>query len=148
MRAAATARSARPFSKASTDAWAVLVGVALGCCALAAGSSDAGLQRLAVLLVFAPLAEEVVFRAGLQEALLRGGLRPLLANALTALTFGAAHVAVRGEAAALAVVGPALLIGAVYSRGRRLWPCVALHVALNGVWLAWALAGPTARFHF
>ena len=92
--------------------------------------------RTAVLLVLAPLVEELVFRAGLQESLLRRWRSPRVANALTALVFALAHVLVRGEAAALAVGLPALLIGAAYERWRRVWPCVLLHAAMNAIWLA------------
>ena len=106
-----------------------------------ATSSGAGLGRIAVLIVFAPLAEEAVFRAGLQEALLRCQGSALFANGLTALAFGLAHVLVRGDGSALAAAGPALLIGAVYGRWRRLRLCVALHAAMNAVWLAWSAIG-------
>ena len=92
--------------------------------------------RAWVLLVLAPLAEELVFRAGLQEGLLRRLRPPWVANALTALVFALAHALVRGEAAAFAVVLPALLIGIVYQRWRRVWPCVLLHAAMNAIWLA------------
>ena len=90
----------------------------------------------ALLLVLAPLLEELVFRAGLHESLLRRLRSPLVANALTALVFALAHVLVRGEGAAFAVVLPALLIGIVYQRWRRVWPCVLLHAAMNAIWLA------------
>lgn len=101
-----------------------------------------GLQRLAVLLLLAPVLEEAVFRAGLQEALLRRwhGL-PLPANAVTAAAFGLAHVIMRGEAAAFAVVLPALLIGAIYQRTRSVTACAAMHAAMNGLWLALASRG-------
>lgn len=89
-----------------------------------------------VLLIAAPVLEESLFRAGLHEALLRHGRAAWLANVLTAAAFGAAHVAVRGDAAAFAVALPALAIGLVYSRWRRLRWCVALHAAMNAVWLA------------
>lgn len=95
-----------------------------------------------VLLLAAPLLEEAVFRAGLHEALLRHGRGLLLANGLTALAFGAAHVAARGDASAFAVALPALAIGLVYERTRRLRWCVLLHAAMNAVWLA-AMPWPT-----
>lgn len=101
-----------------------------------------GLQRLAVLLVLAPLFEETVFRAGLQEALLRGWhALPHAANAVTAATFGFAHAIVRSDAAAFGVALPARLIGAVYQRTGRLQLCVALHTAMNAAWLVWSMAG-------
>ena len=101
-----------------------------------------GQQRLAVMLVLAPLLEEAVFRAGLQEALLRRwhGLT-LLANAVTAAAFSLAHVIVRGDAAAFAMVLPALLIGAIYQRTRSVTACTAVHAAMNGLWLALASRG-------
>jgi membrane protease YdiL (CAAX protease family) len=95
-----------------------------------------------VLLALAPLAEEVVFRAGLQETLLRRLRAPWGANAATALAFALAHALQRGEAAALLVALPALLIGMTYTRTRRLAPCVVLHAAMNAVWLVWGLAAP------
>lgn len=110
--------------------------VATSACLVAAG---APFGRVAVLLVIAPLLEEAVFRAGLQEALLRQLRRPLAANLVTALVFGVAHAALRGEPAAFAVALPAVLIGAIYARTRRLAPCALLHAALNAAWLGWNL---------
>lgn len=107
-----------------------------------AASSGAGFGRIAVLIVFAPLAEEAFFRAGLQETLLRCQGSAPVANVLTALAFGLTHVLVRGDAGAFVVAGPALLIGAIYGHRRRVRLCVALHAAMNAVWLAWAAAGP------
>jgi membrane protease YdiL (CAAX protease family) len=99
---------------------------------------------IAVLLVVAPVLEEAVFRAGLQEALLRRpALAPWLANGLTALVFGLAHALLRGSAGALAVALPALLIGVVYARWRRLRWCVALHALMNAMWLT-TLQGMTS----
>ena len=89
----------------------------------------------ALLLVLAPVLEELVFRAGLHESLLRRLRAPWVANALTALVFALAHVLVRGETAAFAVALPALLIGIVYQRWRKVWPCVLLHAAMNAIWL-------------
>ena len=93
-----------------------------------------------VLVVVAPWAEEAVFRAGVQESLVRrlSGLivaAPLVANVLASLAFAAVHVAIRGQAAAWAVLLPALLIGAVYQQRRRIGACVALHAICNLSWL-------------
>ena len=113
----------------------VVTGVLM--CAVALIAVGQGLQRLAVLLVLAPLLEEAVFRAGLQEALLRRwhGL-PLLTNAVTAAAFSLAHVIARGDVESFAVVLPALLIGAVYQRTRNVTACAAVHAAMNSLWLA------------
>lgn len=101
----------------------------------AAALVAAGQAHIATLLVLAPLAEEIVFRAGLQEALLRRHRTARYANASTALAFAAAHVAMRPGLWAGLTLLPALLIGAVYERHRGLGRCVALHAALNAAWL-------------
>ena len=120
--------------------------VALCATGIAAAAAGVHLQRIWTLLLLAPLLEEAVFRAGLQEALL-GRLRwqPLLANGVTALAFGCAHVVLREDAAAFAVVLPALLIGLHYQRSGRLRGCVALHAAMNAVWLVWDLVPAAAQ---
>ena len=114
--------------------------------AMAAGTwvaDSSGLSRLWMLLALAPALEEVVFRYGVQEALLRHGVAPLKSALLTATLFGLAHVLLRVDLNASAVAAPALLLGLVYARWQRLWPCVMLHSAMNGAWLAWHLARPT-----
>lgn len=88
-----------------------------------------------VLLVFAPVVEELVFRAGLQEAMLRRGWPRALANVGAALAFGAVHGLLRSAELGLAVIVPALILGALYNRARRVWPCIALHAAMNACWL-------------
>jgi len=136
----ATGASAAGTSVRRADT--ALLWVSLLLAAALAASSGAGFGRIAVLIVFVPLAEEAVFRAGLQEALLRRH-SALIANGLTALAFGLVHVLARGDASAFAVAGPALLLGAVYGRWRRVRLCAALHAVMNAVWLAWAAVGPT-----
>jgi hypothetical protein len=101
-----------------------------------------GFQRMWVLLMMAPLAEEAIFRSGVQESLLRKGVPNHAANALTAVLFGLAHIVLQGDHSARGVVLPALLVGALYWRTRRLLPCVLLHAAMNAVWVAWRLLGP------
>ncbi|GAA5163089.1 JDVT-CTERM system glutamic-type intramembrane protease MrtJ [Viridibacterium curvum] len=88
-----------------------------------------------VLLLLAPVAEEVIFRMGLQASLLERQLAPWCANLLVAVAFAVAHWTVRGHVAALLVMLPALFIGAVYQRERRVAPCVCLHALMNLVWL-------------
>ncbi len=95
---------------------------------------------LATTLLLAPLLEEVVFRLGLHAALLKRLGPGWRANALVALAFGLAHALLRSPALGLGVLAPALAIGWVYERWRRLWPCVALHAAFNAAWLL--AAGP------
>ena len=137
--AGAARRTAGDGSGACADvAVAATVALALVVLGIAmVAPAGAGLPRLAVLLVVAPLTEEAIFRAGLQEALMRHTRATARTTTLaTALAFGLAHALWRGDAAAFAVALPALAIGAVYARGRRLRHCVALHALMNAVWLA------------
>jgi len=91
-------------------------------------------------LLFAPIVEEVVFRAGLQESLLSRleGARatcPLTANVLTSIAFAAAHVLLRPGWLACMTVLPSLLLGRVYQQQRRVELCVGLHALFNLIWL-------------
>jgi hypothetical protein len=99
-----------------------------------------------LLLLLAPTLEEIVFRGGLHEWLLRrvGDPRAGVANLLTGAAFAIAHVVVRPTLASLLTLLPALAIGAIYQRRRRIAPCIALHIVFNGMWLLWVgLSVPT-----
>lgn len=121
--------------------WLAIAGGLLSIWALI--GSGYGAQHLLILLLLAPYLEEAVFRAGLQEALLqRWQVRPCLANVATACVFAFAHVVLRGDASTFSVVLPALLIGKIYQRTGRLRYCVAVHAAMNAVWLGWNATGP------
>ena len=95
----------------------------------------AGQEAAATLLILAPTAEEIVFRAGLQEALLRRAGTARFSNAATALVFAAAHLALRPGIAAALTLLPALACGALYARCRHVAPCIALHSLFNAIWL-------------
>jgi membrane protease YdiL (CAAX protease family) len=133
-------------SPAHRTAWrfAPRIGVGLVVTILAA-SAATGLVpwNVFLLLAVAPVAEEVVFRGGLHEQLLRRlqaqhATAAFAANALTALAFAAAHLAVHASVMAALTAVPALLIGSVYQQHRRLAPCIALHALFNATWLLWA----------
>ena len=96
---------------------------------------DASLLSLPVLLVGAPVLEEVVFRAGLHEQLLLARVAPPSANAVTAAAFALGHGLTRSWWLAAAVVVPAWALGWLYQRERRLAPCIAAHAAMNLVWI-------------
>ena len=128
---------AAPRSPTARHATAGLVAIALAS-AWAVAPADA-----LWLVLVAPALEETVFRAGLQEELLRNArlhaaAGALLANVLTALAFAAVHLAVQPGLLAGLTVLPALCIGAIYQRQRRLAPCIALHAFFNALWLLWA----------
>ncbi|MEP7102298.1 MAG: JDVT-CTERM system glutamic-type intramembrane protease [Burkholderiales bacterium] len=103
------------------------------------GNTAASVDTLTLLLL-APILEELIFRCGLQETLLRkracaapGGAA--LANIVTAACFALCHFAVVPGALSALTALPALAIGWIYQRTRRLAPCVAAHVAMNALWL-------------
>lgn len=116
-----------PLRQAPPPVW-VLAGL-VGATALLPG-------RLAVLLVLAPVIEELLFRAGLQETLLRRGLQPLWANLATTLAFVLLHGLTRSWPLAAGVLLPSLLLGRMYQGTRRVGPVVALHAAMNLFWIA------------
>jgi membrane protease YdiL (CAAX protease family) len=113
---------------------------------LAAVAAAAALVRTsdalfaAKLLAVAPVVEELFFRAVVHRWLLeRAGnprSRPLsAANVATAALFGAAHLVYGTAPLAAAVIAPALAIGFVYERTRRVDLCIGLHAAFNAFWL-------------
>jgi membrane protease YdiL (CAAX protease family) len=124
---------AAPSTSTRRAAAGLLVITLAGACAMAP-------THVLWLLVVTPVLEEIVFRAGLQEELLRQArlrvaMGAVSANLLTALAFGVAHMALSPGLLAGLTVLPALLIGAVYQRQRRVVPCIALHALFNAIWL-------------
>lgn len=69
-----------------------------------------------MLLLVAPVLEEIVFRAGLQASLVRRGWQPGLAIVLASAAFAAWHLAAGQGLAALAVFLPSLVFGHAYAR--------------------------------
>ena len=132
-----------PHASLTVSAWAIrrpaagLLALVVAACAVAA---LAGPAPVVWLLLAAPVMEEIVFRVGLQEALLRrwgerSAAAALAVNVVAALAFAAAHLARHADAQAALTFLPALLIGALYQRQRRVMPCIALHALCNGLWL-------------
>ena len=108
---------------------------------------DASPARLAVLLLWAPWLEEIVFRRGLQQGLQdRLGPGPVAAGAamgLTAIAFTAAHLLFNPAPWAAWTLLPALALGGLYRATGRVGPCVALHALFNLIWIA-ATARPAS----
>ncbi|MBV9889887.1 MAG: JDVT-CTERM system CAAX-type protease [Rhizobacter sp.] len=107
--------------------------------ALASAPLSLPLTSLALLVLGAPVAEELLFRDGLQEALLER-VSPTAANAWTAAAFALMHGLTRSWWLAAAVVVPAVALGCLYQRERRVAPCAAAHAAMNLVWIGAATA--------
>ena len=110
---------------------------AVGCLTWLLGHSPVAMPPWFViwLLAGAPLVEEVIFRLGLHQELLTSLRSAPAANVLTALAFAMAHVLAQGTRRSLLTLLPALVIGAVYQRSRRVAPCVAVHATFNSLWL-------------
>lgn len=88
-----------------------------------------------MLLLVAPVLEEIVFRAGLQAGLVRRGWQPGLAIVLASAAFAAWHLAAGQGLAALAVFLPSLVFGHAYAR-HGLACAMACHAWFNACHLA------------
>lgn len=137
----------------ATAAWG-LANPALGLSTPLAGITDLALWRVAAGLVAglgAGFCEEVLFRGYAMTELKRLGHGPVAQVLLSSLLFGLAHIAVaanRGWIAALAVIVPTALLGALYAvvyilSRRSVMPAFLSH-AINDYavipWLLWAAA--------
>lgn len=92
-------------------------------------------------LVLAPVLEEVVLRHGLQRRLRLRGWPAGACIAVCAALFALAHGLLRGPSLlAWATAVPALALGVLFERQRRLAPCVAGHALCNLIWLLGAPA--------
>lgn len=101
-------------------------------------ASKGGLVLLVLLLVVgAPLFEELFFRGLLLGALLRRLDRPVLAVAVASVVFGVTHYDL---AALLGLAAFGVVLGVLVVRTRRLGPAVVAHAAFNAVTVATYLA--------
>jgi membrane protease YdiL (CAAX protease family) len=95
-------------------------------------------KQALLLLLWAPLVEELIFRWGLQEALMRAWPRRHGWVALVcAVLFAVAHAATHGAAWLPLYLVPGLALAALYAVRRNLTLCVLAHAAMNGVYLGW-----------
>ncbi|MCM1108202.1 MAG: CPBP family intramembrane metalloprotease [Clostridium sp.] len=90
------------------------------------------------IVLLAPLAEEVVFRAGVIGALRRSGCRGNAAVVVSALLFGVVH---GNWAQGIVAFLLGLMLGFIYLRGRSIWPAWMAHVINNAVGVLTALSG-------
>jgi uncharacterized protein len=99
------------------------------------------------MLLIAPVLEEYVLRDGLQTALFHrlNNNRPSVASRLaiivSALTFATFHMQ-HGFVAAVSVVPPALVIGALYQRTRSWRSCALVHAMFNSIALMSCVRSP------
>jgi membrane protease YdiL (CAAX protease family) len=128
------------------NAAAAALGVAtLGAVALLPASglleaSSTSRQAL-LLLLMAPVLEEIIFRLGLQDTLIRAHWPRWACVLVPTVAFAAAHWLTQpASAMAAATVLPGLLLAALYQHSRRLAPCVLLHATMNALWLGMSAA--------
>lgn len=126
-----------PASHARQRPWPAVAAAAAVALMALAGLARHSWWTCLLLLVIAPVLEEVVFRAGLQDWLLQQHIQAQASNVVTAMAFALMHGLTRSWLLAAWVFVPALLLGALYAHKRSLAPVVVLHSAMNLVWL-WA----------
>ena len=139
--AALKARRTCPPLRHQLRATVALLCVALGlnCWLSPLGLDDAGSTAifeaqsrdavcLLLLCVVGPLAEELIFRAGITRILLRRGLTPLMAAALAAFCFGIFHGNLLQGIPAFLV---GILLGLFFCHSGNLTLCLPAHIANN-----------------
>lgn len=88
-----------------------------------------GVLALVVMVVIcAPVVEEIFYRGFLQGALLKRGLPPAVAIGISSVTFGLVHFQLL-QLPALVLVG--VVTGVLAHRYQRLGPAIAAHMAFN-----------------
>jgi membrane protease YdiL (CAAX protease family) len=92
------------------------------------------------LLLWGPVVEELVFRAGLQKWLTHRLSSGWLANSITSFLFAGVHYALSGLPATWLVIVPSIVLGWVYSKTNSLALVIALHASFNLVFMAWVCA--------
>jgi membrane protease YdiL (CAAX protease family) len=92
------------------------------------------------LLVWGPVVEELVFRAGLQKWLMHRLSNAWVANCTTSFLFAGMHYALAGHLATGLVVVPSIALGWAYSKTNSLALVIGLHASFNLVFIAWSCA--------
>lgn len=87
------------------------------------------------LLLWGPVVEELVFRAGLQKWLIRQRVHPHLANGMASTVFALMHYALSANPASLAVFIPSIALGWIYQKTNSLAWAIGLHVFFNLLFL-------------
>lgn len=105
-----------------------------------------GMVGIAMLLLWQPLIEEILFRGFIQGALeqTRFGDRQVagitVANVFTSLLFATAHLVHQSPIWAMLVFFPSLVFGYFRTRHEGIAAPILLHVAYNGFYLLFAFS--------
>lgn len=89
------------------------------------------------LLLWGPVVEELVFRAGLQKWLTYRWASAKWANCVVSCLFGLTHYALSGHLLAWLVVIPSLALGWVYSKTNSIALAIGLHIFFNFAFIGW-----------
>lgn len=90
------------------------------------------------LLLWGPVVEELVFRAGLQQWLSRKWHSNEWANFASSCVFSLLHYQMTQQVMALWVFVPSMLLGALYGKTQSLVWAIALHIVFNLIHMLWA----------
>lgn len=103
-----------------------------------------------LLLIVAPILEELAFREAVQStfsAMLQGAevsryLPFTLANGVTSLTFAVFHLPSHSTMGAIATLAPSLILGLIREKTGSVWKCILLHAWFNACFLSaiWLLS--------
>jgi membrane protease YdiL (CAAX protease family) len=91
-------------------------------------------STLLLLLLISPVAEELIFRGVMQEYLLRRSPAKegkYLSNIAVSIVFTGAHLLVHLSPQRLLVFFPSLVLGAHYSKHRKVLPVILIHAIYN-----------------
>ncbi len=95
------------------------------------GSTVVAVTAVLMIVVVAPIAEEVFFR-GMLFAGLRTKFSLWPAAILSGIAFGIPHVT-SGPTAAIPLSIFGVALAWIYERTRSIWPCILVHVVNNGI---------------
>jgi membrane protease YdiL (CAAX protease family) len=83
------------------------------------------------LLLWGPIVEEIVFRAGLQRRLMGYFHKSWTANGITSVAFALMHYVLSGNPTSLAVFVPSMALGWFYQRTLNLSWVIGVHAVFN-----------------
>lgn len=87
------------------------------------------------LLLWGPVVEELVFRAGLQKWLVQKTTRVHVSNCISSTVFALMHYGISGNLLSLAVFLPSLALGWAYQTTNSIAWAMGLHMLFNLVFL-------------
>jgi uncharacterized protein len=138
-----TTRSSYGLLPGKTVATGLALGLVVLCALMVLTPISPLAHRALLLLLWAPVVEELILRWGLQEALLRAWPGGAVCVTLgCALLFAAAHVVTRNVAWWPLYCVPGVVLAALYTWRRSLVLCLVAHATMNGLYLGVTVMQP------